>query len=669
MLRNFRYGIGLLLLILITVPIYIGLQVNSIYGGDAGDLVSAIITGGVAHPPGYPLYTILGIAATHLISFGTYAWRVGFISSIPGILSIIIIYDLLSFLTRRKFISFIISLVLAFLYPIWLYSIVTEVFALNNLFLILLLWLSFRFAVEKKSKYLFASFFIFGLSMTHHHIIIFLIPSLIYLIWLGKPKINLRKIIYSLFLFIAGLANYLYVPISSAYNPSLNWQGPFNIENFFALVTRAGYGTFRVGNATMHDPVFRLLDLWAFFDFVYKDFRILGIILFCFGIYHMMRYEKKIFKAFLIAFLSYLFFLFYASFPLTENFMVATYERFIQPLYILMILPVTFGLVQMDKLLEIIIGKLIEGQKKKYIVQSALACFLIFPIGIFIQNFPKLSILKNDFTAEKLGEDILKTALPNSILILSTDTPLFDTQYVYYARKLRPDVKLIHLSKLYSPYYFTQLKKDYPDIEIPDTDKSPNEIFFAFIEKNYAKFPVYSKLSFDNEKGEWIPYGLLFRFVEKSDTKPKEREVIAVNEKLWSSYNDPTAGSLSKYHNLMLSDTLPVYSVARQEIGYFAAKRGFLAEAEKHLKEAIRLYPQDIDSYIILSQVFIIDKRCQDAKNGIDQIALINKEDPRGDYLQSLNYSLCFKDEKMASFYEKLYETKRRGKETLLKKL
>src|SRR5262249_50248410 len=37
--------------------------------GDSGELIAAAWTLGVAHPPGYPLYTALGFLITHL-SFG-----------------------------------------------------------------------------------------------------------------------------------------------------------------------------------------------------------------------------------------------------------------------------------------------------------------------------------------------------------------------------------------------------------------------------------------------------------------------------------------------------------------------------------------------------------------------------------------------------------------------
>ena len=119
----------------------------------------------------------------------------------------------------------------------------------------------------------------------------------------------------------------------------------------------------------------------------------------------------------------------------------------------------------------------------------------------------------------------------------------------------------------------------------------------------------------------------------------------------------------------MLSDVLKSYSVSRQEIGYWAAKKGYYLQSENHLLEAQRLDPRDVDSYVILSQVYLMQKKCEQAKNEIDKIGMIDRDDSRSDYLQSLNYAVCFKDKEKAAFYEKLFEEKRRGKETPLKKL
>ncbi|MBI5452080.1 hypothetical protein HY945_01330 [Candidatus Gottesmanbacteria bacterium] len=296
------------------------------------------------------------------------------------------------------------------------------------------------------------------------------------------------------------------------------------------------------------------------------------------------------------------------------------------------------------------------------------ALFFIYPLGLLILNYPKISILKNDFTAENLGRDILNSIPPKSILIISTDTPLFNTQYIYYSEKRWPDIKLIHLTKLYTGYYENQLKKYYPDLELPQSLASPAEKFRQLVEKNYGKYPIFSKLAFADEKGVWLPWGLLFRYFKNEDL-PQNEEILKENEKLWASFQDPLSGSLSKYQNLILSDVLRIYGLSHQEFGFWAAKRGFSKVAREHLLSAEKLFPEDLDSFTILAQVYIVEKRCEEAQKQIETIVGKDPENLDSYYLQALNYAACFKDSKKADYFQKLYEEKSSGKETPLKKL
>ncbi len=674
MRRNRNYWLGLGFVLFSVAGIYLFNQANTIYGGDAGDLVSAIAVFGIPHPPGYPLYTFLGILVNKLIPFGTLAWKIGFLSSIPAVLTAVFLYDLLILQTISFLPAVIATLVFAFVYPIWLYAEIPEVFSLNNFFLVLLLWTFWNFQRIGKNKYLYIGAFVVGLSLSHHHIIVFLFPAVFYLLFpldfargRHKRKIITRTAVFkSLFFLSIGFVPYLYPLFVAISNPAVNWQGPSNLTNFINLVTRAGYGTFTAGNFIAHQPVLRLLDVLAFFDFVYKDFRFLGLILFLLGAIFLFKEHKALFWTLTIAFISFVFFLFYASFPLLENFMLGTFERFIQPLYLIVSIIIAFGVVNFLQLLEKI--PLFEKDRKKLFLKLSAFLFLIYPIGLFTINYPKISILKNDFTAENLGRDILNSVAGNSILIISTDTPLFNTQYVYYTQEKWQNIKLIHLTKLYTTYYTDQLKKHYPDLSLPPSDTDPAEKFRLFVENNYSKFPIFSKLAFADEKGVWVPWGLLFRYFKKEDL-PKNEEILKENEKLWANYDNPLTGSLSKYQNLIQSDILRVYALSHQEIGFWAAKRGFSKVAEKHLLSAEKLFPDDLDSYTILAQVYIVDKRCQDAQKQIETILEKDKESLESYYLQALNYAACFKDPVKAAYFQKLYEEKTRGKETKLPKL
>lgn len=479
-----------------------------------------------------------------------------------------------------------------------------------------------------------------------------------------KREICFKCCIY----FFLGLMPYGYVYFSALGNPAVNWQGMPTLKNIFELITRAGYGTFKIGISVVNQPQLRLLSYVGLFDLLQKDFRILGILLILAGLKNVYA-NRRLFIALMWVLGSYLFFLFYASYPLADNFTIGTFERFLTPLYLFFALFLCFGIIEIERIIQKYILFSLSSYKKSIVSVCIYLLFFLYPAGIFILNYPKLSSLKEDVTAEHLGEDILTSVPENSIVILMTDTVLFNAQYMYYSAKMRPDVKLIHLSKLYSSYYLGELSVQYPDLLLPDKSLDPGKLFKTLLAHNYGKFPIFTKLVIANDDGVWVPWGLLFRYYKKSDV-PKDEYVQAENEKLWKSYHDPLDGSLSMYQNLLLSDVLRVYGVAHQEFGFWAARHGMAETAQTHLLASKKLYPSDFDTDVILAQTYLLQKKCSETA---EVIAHLSKKDPDWElntyFLESINQLICKGDNEKSAYYEKLYQESSRGKEIQLKKL
>nr|KAF6487955.1 transmembrane protein 260 [Rousettus aegyptiacus] len=56
----------------------------SVPGGDSGELITAAHELGVAHPPGYPLFTLVAKLAIILFPFGSVAYRVNLLCGLFG---------------------------------------------------------------------------------------------------------------------------------------------------------------------------------------------------------------------------------------------------------------------------------------------------------------------------------------------------------------------------------------------------------------------------------------------------------------------------------------------------------------------------------------------------------------------------------------------------------
>ncbi|HKQ61790.1 MAG TPA: DUF2723 domain-containing protein, partial [Candidatus Polarisedimenticolaceae bacterium] len=65
------------------LALFLATSPPTVYFGDGGELIAAAHALGVAHPPGYPLYVVLGHAFLGL-PWGEAAWRMNLLSALCG---------------------------------------------------------------------------------------------------------------------------------------------------------------------------------------------------------------------------------------------------------------------------------------------------------------------------------------------------------------------------------------------------------------------------------------------------------------------------------------------------------------------------------------------------------------------------------------------------------
>ena len=193
--------VGMLIFVL-SLVIYVKTLCPTVYIGDNGELITASYCLGVAHPPGYPLYTTLGKIFTFL-PFGSVAFRVNFMSAFFASLAAVLVYFIILHIAAGIRISSTSlspwvfhslaaatgALMLAFSGEFWSGAVAAEVFSLNAFFLALLILVLLKWN-GKRDSYIYLLGFIFGLSFTNHITIVLALPGIIYYILV---KINQRK--------------------------------------------------------------------------------------------------------------------------------------------------------------------------------------------------------------------------------------------------------------------------------------------------------------------------------------------------------------------------------------------------------------------------------------------------------------------------------------------
>ncbi len=331
---------GKFLLLLFWIVFYVFFQTRSIYGGDAGDFTSAACVGGIPHPPGFPLYSFLAHLLIKL-PVSTISWRVGLLSSVSSALTLFFLFLILRNLFKNKLIPVITVLTLGFTYSVWLFSTIVEVYGMNILLSTLLVYFILRFTNSKKIIYLYTFFFLLGIALSHHQLILFLFPGFAYWFYQYRnliPKNKFKLAVISSILFLIGFSSYLYLYLAARNIPILSWNNPDNLRNLIRLILKESYGVVYSGSEFSQKIGSRFILILAYFQYILQDFTPLGAILIVSGfILSFIKRRKIDLLFFLLWIFSGPILYFYSAFLLRVNYRLAIFEQFLSFSFIFII--------------------------------------------------------------------------------------------------------------------------------------------------------------------------------------------------------------------------------------------------------------------------------------------------------------------------------------------
>lgn len=658
--------------------VFLLFQAQGIATGDSGDLVTAASVGGVPHPPGYPLYTLLGFLLSKL-PWLTVSWRVTLISSVSHAVTVGLVYALIYRLTRRNAWAGVFgAMLLGANYLFFLYSVTPEVFALFDAFVVLVWYLLFAWRDSGNRRILFAACASYGLSVFHHQMMLFFVPAIGYFVWtyrrlLGKKTRDIHRTLITAGAWgLAGLLPYLYVPITARLDPIINWDRAVTPAAFMRLISRADYGTFVSGGSFGQTLYERTLAVWAYLTFFVTDWTVVGVIFLCAGLVALWRKDRAAFWTWTIALFSIgPAFLFYASFPLTSRFTLGTYERFLLPGYVIIAVLLGIGWSLLQESVRAARAVQVSGGKRQAVVILFSVICMIYPLSLGGMTLWRFWGLPNDRTAENLGRDMLAGVSHGGVVLLFQDTALFTAQYVRYVLGVRSDTAVLHGARLPIADYRIVLKKHFPDLIIPDADMT--SFASAFIKANtVGTRRVYSNVTIPVGDGwYWVPRGLLYEAVPFADL-PNASVMYADAVKIQSMMHRPTDGILRRYPHLMLADVLDVYATGRIALGKTLVRADMWAEAQEEFAAAAA-YDGDtssVESYELLGLTKLHAKDCLGALSAF-RTAQERSYVKTASHLrlESMTYGECLGDtvraQELFSEYERLKKTSEQSLDTL----
>ena len=524
----------------------------SITAGDNGELAAVLATGGIAHPPGYPLYSAIGRIFSAL-PIGSGAWRTNLLSAVFGAACAWLLLRLIYKLTRNLAAACSAAGLFAFSALVWPYAVTTEVFSLNN-FLILVFftilldaWGRIR---ERRltPRICFLVFLCTGLGASHHtSFVLVAFPALAVLLieaekndW-GEACSKKTALLAATSGLFMGLSPILYLPWLARSQALISWGDPSSLKGLFTHLLRKEYGTFRLGGGEAvtgrHMAAYIRLMTWELLRQT--------LFLFPIGLWSLLRSsmnqkgDERKFLAWAtgsgLCFYSAVF-IALANLPLEHAFYVNTNMRFWQAPLLLSCLWIGIGLADLMQ-------NLWKG--------AALAASAAIVAVQFFMWLP-VSRQDRDWSMEVYGKTLIGGLPGGAILIVSGDGQTNAVRYVQGVEGCRPDVRIVNLEMLTFAWLKPRLLAHYPDLVFPGrrSGLASDEFSLAqFVAANIGRHPVFITVDPSKTDSTWgkryslLPFGLALEAFDRSkaiDWKKYQAQGEQAANAVFHTMLDPT---------------------------------------------------------------------------------------------------------------------------------
>lgn len=201
-----------LLAFAITLVVYSMTVQPSVPFWDCGEFTSSSIWQQVPHPPGAPLFLMIGKLFSIIIPFGDLGWRVNMVSVFATAFSVFFLYliivKVIETLRKEKIqtfseaimiygSAFVGALAFCFSDTIWFNGVESEVYAASTLFTVVVVYLMCRWNEEADNpgheRYLLLIAYLIGLSMGVHLLAILTIFSIALMVYFRKYQVNTKS--------------------------------------------------------------------------------------------------------------------------------------------------------------------------------------------------------------------------------------------------------------------------------------------------------------------------------------------------------------------------------------------------------------------------------------------------------------------------------------------
>jgi len=600
---------------------------------DSGELATVATKLGVAHPTGYPLFTLLGNIFTK-IPVGDEVYRLNLMCAVISSLAIVMFFNLMEFMLKyltfpgesiNEFrnisetitynASLASALILAFSKTFWETGNAIEVYSLHSFFLITNIYLFLKanssnasegdsLLQREKNWILFA--FVLGLSFTNHLSTIFLSVGFLYLYFAvnGFSKNSFRRMLILAVPFLLGYSVYFYL-YARAENPILSWGYPHTFENFWRHFTGKQFSVWMFSSFENAGKQFAYFTKNFPVEFFY-----IPLLIAIPGLFEINKRSKKLFYFTLLLFgFCILYAINYDIYDIDSYFLLA---------FIVAATWIGFGLIFISK----------KIKEKKIQISYAFLFIAIIPLS---QNFSKVDESKNYFVKD-YTMNVFKSAPVNSIIMSSQwDFWVSSSFYQQFVKNIRPDLIIIDKELMRKSWYMHHLQTHYPELyekskvefetylaellkfekntvryTSPKTEADRQDLMKiqtsflnllnSLVDKNYDERNFFTSFEIEQEKNE--------RFGKDYTRVPQGLLINYNKSKNYDEYKDPEfefviTDKTDYHHNFIMNAYYNGYLSRANYLMNFAK----FEEAEKLINKAIEIRPNTPDAKQLLMKL------------------------------------------------------------------
>ena len=193
---------------------------------------------GIEHPPGYPLFTLIGHLFTYW-PFGSVAYRVHLASALFGALTCGAAWLCARSLIAGRLPAYLAAFALGVSPVFWSQAVIAEVYTLNSFFFLVLMFMGLQ---SRDGRLLPWMALVFGLSLSNHYPLMLLVaPAFVVLLWPLRREM-LRRFGALSWLVILGLLPYVWMVRRSWAALPISFDGPLEtIQEIVFFLNRSGY--------------------------------------------------------------------------------------------------------------------------------------------------------------------------------------------------------------------------------------------------------------------------------------------------------------------------------------------------------------------------------------------------------------------------------------------